>query len=109
MVARARQTKKSNLQPKILPGYVRAETIKCGKANCRCMRGELHGPYFYHFTWSDGRRSKFYVKRADVESVRAACEAYRSLQRTLLAGRRRYALILARARELARSGELLEP
>ena len=103
------KTKNQDLQPKMLPGYVRSEMVRCGKAKCKCRRGELHGPYFYHFTWSDGRRSKWYVKRADVESVHAACEAYRSLQAELLAGRRRYALMLARARELAKSGELFKP
>ena len=24
---------------------------KCGKSNCRCARGEPHGPYLYKVTW----------------------------------------------------------
>ncbi len=100
------KTKKSNLQPKILsemqPGYVRAEMVKCGKLNCKCARGKLHGPYFYHFTWCQGQRSKWYVKRADVAQIRAACQAYRDLQAELREGRRNYSLLLQQAKAILR-------
>ena len=99
--ARAK-TENSNLQPKILPGYVRAERVKCGKPNCKCARGELHGLYFYRYTWSDGKRSKQYVKQAEVSEVRAACAAYRDLQSHVRAGRAEYKRTLAQARELFR-------
>lgn len=92
--------KNSNLQHKTLPGYVRSEYVKCGKSNCRCARGELHGPYFYHFTWADGRRFKFYVRREDVAAVRAACESYRAMQAELRIGRLQFRAVLRRAREL---------
>lgn len=94
--------KNSNLQPKMLPGYVRAERVKCGKANCRCARGELHGPYYYRFTWADNKRVKSYVKREDVQAIRAACVEYRNLQASLRHGRMAYKLLLMRARELFR-------
>ena|SRR5256885_15192603 len=71
------RNKSENLQPKMMmPGYVRAERVKCGKPNCKCAKGELHGPYFYHFIWAYGRRLKRYVKAGDVKAVRAACEEY---------------------------------
>ncbi len=98
--ARVRQIKKSNLQHKMLPGYVRSEMVRCGKANCRCARGQLHGPYFYHFTWADGQRSKFYVKRGDVAATRAACSVYRELQREVRAGRENWRALMAHSREL---------
>jgi hypothetical protein len=102
--ARVPKTKNQKLPPKrsleMLAGYVEARMVKCGKAGCKCARGELHGPYFYHLTRADGRRSKFYVKRADVAERRAACEAYRQMQRELLAGRRQWRETLSRAREL---------
>src|SRR5438270_401556 len=28
----------------------RLESIRCGKEKCRCMRGKLHGPYWYSYT-----------------------------------------------------------
>lgn len=68
--------------PKIepLPGAVVAHLVRCGRYNCRCMRGDLHGPYFYRY-WRDGqRRRKAYVRKAEVQSIRAACATYRSEQ-----------------------------
>ncbi len=58
------------------PGTVLPQYIRCGKPACRCATGELHGPYFYRF-WrdEDGRLRKVYVRRADLDEVRAACEA----------------------------------
>src|SRR5437763_9168580 len=28
----------------------RLEGIRCGKENCKCARGKLHGPYWYSYT-----------------------------------------------------------
>ncbi len=84
------ELKSRNLQPKMLPGYVRAERVRCGKSGCKCARGKLHGPYFYHFTWSDGRRRKRYVKSSDVAAVRAACGEFRDFQRELRRGREQW-------------------
>lgn len=94
------KTKNQSLQPKMLDGYVRAERVKCGKPNCKCSRGELHGVYYYRYTWDEGRRRKSYVKRSEVEQVRAACAEYRKLQRQLRAGRAEWRATLSRAREL---------
>jgi hypothetical protein len=58
--------------PKMLPGEVHAQPRRCGKSNCRCVRGELHPAYFRFWT-EDGRRRKAYVRRADLEETRAAC------------------------------------
>lgn len=72
------KTKSENLQPKMLPGYVRGERIKCGKPNCQCANGALHGKYFYRYVWENGKRIKFYVKRGEVKAVSAACTAWRA-------------------------------
>ncbi len=87
----------------MLPGQVMARMVRCGKQGCKCARGELHGPYFYHRTFADGQHSKTYIRRADVAQVRAACAAYRALQRELRAGRAQYARTLADMRALLRS------
>lgn len=34
-------------EPSLAKKNAREEFRKCGKANCRCARGELHGPYLY--------------------------------------------------------------
>ncbi len=59
-------------------------------------------PYHYRFWREDGQLRKQYVRLADVESVRAACQTHRGLQTHLRAGRAEYKRTLARARELLR-------
>ena len=86
---RARNNREDMMPPKTipdkLPGVVCAQYIRCGKPNCRCAHGELHGPYWYRF-WRDrhGRLHKEYVRKADVDVVRAACEARREEEREAL-------------------------
>lgn len=33
------------------------ERVRCGKANCKCTKGSLHGPYWYGY-WSEGGKTK---------------------------------------------------
>jgi hypothetical protein len=99
-----RRTKNQKRPPKnppdLLPGYVEARMVKCGKAGCKCSRGELHGPYFYHRTRAASVRSKSYVRLADVRGVRRACQNYRELQAQLREGQETFKALLARAREI---------
>ena len=60
--------------PKTLPGVVCAQRVRCGKTVCRCASGQGHLAY-YRFWREDGRLRKQYVRRTDLASVRAACEA----------------------------------
>jgi len=68
--------------PKIapLPGSVCPQFRRCGKPNCHCASGELHGAYFYRFWRENGKLKKEYVPRAEVERVRSACASYREAQ-----------------------------
>jgi hypothetical protein len=61
-----------NPLPKMLPGTVQLQLVRCGKAACRCARGQLHEA-FYRFWREDGRLRKAYVRRNDLEATRAAC------------------------------------
>lgn len=88
------KTKPGDLLPKMLPGTVCAQMVKCGKHNCKCARGELHGPYYYHFSRANGVLVKRYVKAKDVARVRAACDFRRT------EGRRRRETVRASARQL---------
>jgi hypothetical protein len=66
-------------QDKALKGAVIAERKRCGKGNCRCARGALHGPYYYR-RWRDGtgRQRKAYVPRERLPEVRSALEKARA-------------------------------
>ena len=33
------------------------ERIRCGKQNCKCAKGALHGPYWYAY-WSEDGKTK---------------------------------------------------
>jgi hypothetical protein len=81
----------------MLPGAVCRQWKRCGKAGCKCSCGALHGPYFYRFWREDGRLRKAYVKSADVQAVRAACDDYRERQRLFREfrdiGRREWSLL----------------
>jgi hypothetical protein len=35
----------------------RQELVRCGKQDCKCAAGELHGPYWYAY-WREGGRTK---------------------------------------------------
>lgn len=59
--------------PKILPGTVHAQWVRCGKTSCRCQRGETHGPYYYRFWREAGKLRKQYIKRQDVQSIHTLC------------------------------------
>jgi len=59
-----------------LPGEICSQYVRCGKANCRCNDGKLHGPYHYR-VWREGPRVfKQYVKSSDLESTRERCRQY---------------------------------
>src|ERR1044071_5229395 len=72
---RERRRKKSEkLPPKILSGKGTLEVryVKCGRSNCKCARGELHGPYTYVRTYRGGKRRRVYVRSNKVSALKEA-------------------------------------
>lgn len=63
-----------------LPGSLQIEWKRCGRANCCCTRGSLHGPY-YRLFWRDssGKQRTKYVPWAEVDKVKAAIDRYHEL------------------------------
>ena len=64
-----------------LPGAIDARFVRCGKANCKCLKGELHGPYYVRRWREYGQRRSKYVKKRDVLAMKVAVETYRQDQR----------------------------
>ncbi len=62
----ALNAERDDLRP--LCGSLRRRSIRCGKENCQCKRGRLHGPYHY-FEPSKYRGKWEYVSKEDLESV----------------------------------------
>ncbi len=71
------KNKTENSLPKMMLGSVHAQYVRCGRASCKCARGELHGTYHYLFTRVNGKVTKRYLKADEVEQVRVACLAWR--------------------------------
>lgn len=63
-------------------GTVVQERVKCGRKNCKCAtKGELHGPYAYHyaraFVNGTERLRKWYVPATDAPRLVASIKAAR--------------------------------
>ncbi len=56
---------------------------KCGKSNCKCARGELHGPYNALSVNKDGGHKIIMVKQADAGTVMKKSRRYKYFQQTL--------------------------
>jgi hypothetical protein len=55
----------------LVAGSVVEQGRRCGKEGCRCMRGELHGPYTYVvLPRAGGRTRTVYVPAGAAEAVR---------------------------------------
>jgi hypothetical protein len=93
------ETKNQKPATKMLPGHVERRRVRCGKANCKCARGERHVAH-YHVWHSDGIRFRRYIRAGIVEDVRRGCEEYRALQAELRVGRAAYRDMIRRGREL---------
>ncbi len=62
------KTKTAKVLPKtageIANGGLYLQRVRCGKANCKCARGETH-PAYYFFTRRAGKFVKIYVRRSE--------------------------------------------
>ena len=56
---------------------------KCGKPNCKCARGELHGPYNALSVNKEGGHRIVMVKQADSGSIMKQSRRYKYFQQTL--------------------------
>jgi hypothetical protein len=55
---------------------------KCGKPNCKCARGSLHGPYAAISVNKEGKQKMVMVKKTD-SAVLKKSKRYKYYQRTL--------------------------
>ncbi len=91
--------------PKILPGVIRPQMVRCGKPGCKCEQGALHGPYFYRFWREAGRLRKQYVARDEVLLVQEACERRRAERRLLTADLQLFSEMTATLRSLEETAD----
>ena len=66
------------LHPKdMVSGSIYSAYKKCGNKNCRCARGELHGPFYYLSRKEDGVTKLTFIRRADEDRITSQAENYR--------------------------------
>jgi uncharacterized coiled-coil DUF342 family protein len=68
IVNRIKALKAERAQLTPLSGSLRRRMIRCGKKNCRCRKGQLHGPYNY-FVPSKCRGKWQYVTEEDITKI----------------------------------------
>lgn len=56
----------------------RLQGVRCGGKDCKCRRGELHGPYWYAFWREGGRTRSQYVGKRLPAGVRNKSRAPRA-------------------------------
>src|SRR5680860_932243 len=71
--------------------------VRCGKGNCRCSQGRLHTSW--RLVWRNyyGQQRRRYVRKAEVEAVRAIIERRQWIERErrqLIAESRAYLRLL---------------
>ncbi len=59
-------------QQPLVAGSLIAKYKRCNKGDCRCTRGELHGPFWYLSQTVDGRTVMRFIRAAEVARVRPA-------------------------------------
>ena len=66
------------LYPKdMVSGSLYSTYKKCGNKNCRCAKGELHGPFNYISKRVDGKTILTFVRKADESKITKEAQNYR--------------------------------
>lgn len=60
-----------------LRGSLEPRFVRCGRSNCKCAKGELHGPYYLRRWQRRGKRCSKYVKKGDVFVTFKAVSQYK--------------------------------
>jgi hypothetical protein len=67
------------LNPKdMISGSLYSTYKKCGNKNCRCAKGELHGPFNYLSKRVDGKTVLSFVRKADESQIISKSGHYRN-------------------------------
>jgi len=81
----------------LLPLRVVWKKKTCGKAQCRCTRGALHGPYPYLIEHKEGKKLEHYLGKGwSPPEGMVAPERYRALMADFRAKRKRLEGLLER-------------
>ena len=66
-----------------LPVWITSQYTYCKKGNCKCTRGEPHGPFYYVFFKKAGKVMHRYLPEKKLDSISAQANAYRGYNQRL--------------------------
>jgi len=64
----------------VMPGSLYKRFTECGNANCRCKKGQRHGPHYYIAVMMEGRQRQFYVPDHLSDKVKQWQDNYKHIQ-----------------------------
>jgi len=63
-----------------LPGQIYSAYLTCNRGNCKCTRGEKHGP-IWNLTWKENKKTKtFYVRKNEVDKIKEGCQEHKTIK-----------------------------
>jgi hypothetical protein len=66
-----------------LPGNLNAAYLICNRGNCKCTRGERHGPS-WRITWKEQQKSKIlYIRNNEIKKVKNGITEYKKAKELL--------------------------
>jgi hypothetical protein len=66
-----------------LPVWITSQYTYCKKGNCKCTRGEPHGPFYYVFFKKADKVMHRYLPEKKIDSISAQANAYRGYNQRL--------------------------
>jgi hypothetical protein len=79
----AAELKLIRTRSKVMEGSVYEKFTACRKGNCKCTKGQLHGPFQYLSQKSNGKLKQRYVGKDTDKPIVKKVKAYMSFQSTL--------------------------
>jgi len=55
----------------------------CGNPNCKCKKGQRHGPYPLLSLKIDGKKTTLFIKKAEAEKIEKQVNEYKQFQKGL--------------------------
>ncbi len=100
--ARGRLARRLGRAGELMKGSLVMRSTRCGRAGCKCAKGEKHGPYLYVSVFQEGRTRSVYVPQHLEGEVRRWVENARQVERDVAAITWLNADLLRRASEAVR-------
>ena len=79
---REKLVKELQLSKEKLQGTIVEKFLECGRAGCKCKRGEKHGPKYYLSYKHKGVTQMLYIPKDMVSEVRSRSRLYKRFKET---------------------------